>query len=290
MTHQGCRLETDYLDDRALRLSMDALARETFGGLSFEGWYQSGYMRGSAIPYSLFEGDRCVSSLFVNPFTLDFCGEGLKTAQLGTVMTAGDARGRGLSRFLMERALADWSPKTDAIYLYGNDTVVDFYPRFGFREWTESDISLTLPGGAGFAERLDLSKEGDLAFLKAKIAQGNPYAKITVENRMGVMMFFLTSWYRDCAYRLGDSLLVWIEEDGETTVADALGDGKEPLGALISRALPDQKAVKLGFLPKENIPFAHEPSREEDNHCYVMGEKSALFFAPPVRLPLLCRT
>ena len=48
-------------------------------------------------------------------------------------MTRPGHRGRGLARRLMEEVLRDWSGRCDGMFLFANGTVLDFYPRFGFR-------------------------------------------------------------------------------------------------------------------------------------------------------------
>lgn len=290
MQYKGYTLYIGYQQNDRLRLSMDALAQATFGGLSFESWYQAGHWRGNVVPYSLFDCGQCMANVFVNPFTLRFDGCTLKAAQLGTVMTANSARGKGLSRFLIDRVIKDWLPKVDTIYLYANDSVVEFYPRFGFTKWIESDVTMTLPKGEGKLQKLDL--KADRAWIDAKIAQGNPYARITVDERTDVSWFHLINWYRDCLYRLPerDALLVVTNGGGVTTVLDVFCSYEAPLAMLLDEALPAAGRVQLGFLPKNEISCEAMPSQEEDNHCFVLGDPYGLFSKQPVRLPVLCRT
>ena len=51
-------------------------------------------------------------------------------------MTDPDYRGKGYARLLMERVMEDIKD-ADGIYLYGNDSVAEFYPKFGFAESKE---------------------------------------------------------------------------------------------------------------------------------------------------------
>lgn len=292
MTFKGYTFEKGYQTDDKKRIAMNALATDVFGGLSFEDWYRAGYWLFSPVPYSLFDGDACISNLFANTFTLMIDGRRVNAMQLGTVMTREDARGKGLSRFLMDRAIEDWRGQTDVIYLYGNDSVKDFYPLFGFKEWTEYDVRISFPKGRGEVEKLDITNPSDLDFIKRMIALGNPYARVTVENRLGIMMFHIMSFYRDCLYRIKEpeALAILIREDGELTAADLFTKADIPLEALLSMAADGETSALLGFLPDKNAPCEYMPSIEEDNHCFVMGEASGLLTGAPMRLPLLCRT
>lgn len=46
-------------------------------------------------------------------------------------MTDENYRKKGLNRILMEKVLSEWKSKCDMIYLYANDSVLDFYLKFG---------------------------------------------------------------------------------------------------------------------------------------------------------------
>ena len=127
---------TDYKDNETLRKSYSALANNTFG-ISFEEWYQNGFWPACHIPCSLADGDRIVSNVSVNRMEFDRDGCRKHYIQLGTVMTDKEYRGQGLSRYLIERVISEWKDQSDGIYLFANDRVLDFYPRFGFGRSSE---------------------------------------------------------------------------------------------------------------------------------------------------------
>lgn len=89
-------------------------------------------------------------------------------------MTAPAYRNRGLSRRLMEAVLSDWRTQCDGIYLYANDTVLDFYPKFGFLKAEEYGFSRPIaPSPAPFV-RLDMDKEESVRLLYSYYEKGNP--------------------------------------------------------------------------------------------------------------------
>lgn len=57
--------------------------------------------------------------------------------QIGTVMTDEFYRGLVLSRKLIERIINEHKDNVDGIYLFSNDSVINFYPKFGFSKSTE---------------------------------------------------------------------------------------------------------------------------------------------------------
>ena len=126
------RIVKGYCADDALRRSFDALAQRTFG-LTFEDWYQNGFWGDDYVPYSVVVDGAVAANVSVNrtDFVLD--GEKKRFIQLGTVMTDERYRGRGMIRRLMAEVERDCAGKADGVYLFANDTVLDFYPKFGFR-------------------------------------------------------------------------------------------------------------------------------------------------------------
>ena len=65
-------------------------------------------------------------------------------------MTDEKYRNRGLIRQIMEEIDKDYSEIVDGIFLFANDEVLDFYPKFGFQksgEYETEEGCLSLLGG-----------------------------------------------------------------------------------------------------------------------------------------------
>ena len=132
-----------YQKDDKLRNSFNALALETFH-LNFEDWYQNGFWRENYIPYSIVIDGKVVANVSVNLTDMMYDGEIKKFIQLGTVMTAKEFRNQGLIRQIMREIEADYKDKVDGMYLFANDSVLDFYPKFGFKESREYQYGKSL--------------------------------------------------------------------------------------------------------------------------------------------------
>ena len=127
-------------DDR-LRESFNELTRKTFC-FDFVSWYETGHWGEMYLPHVLVDGDKVISNVSVNLMQFDLNGEKKNYIQLGTVMTDPEYRGQGLNRFIMEQILREYEGKVDGIYLFGNDSVLDYYPKFGFRPSKEYEFWL----------------------------------------------------------------------------------------------------------------------------------------------------
>ena len=121
---------SNYRKNDELRSSFNSLAERTFG-LSFEGWYKNGFWNEKYIPYSVLYDGNIIANVSVNIINCTVKGNKRRYIQLGTVMTDERFRKQGLSRVLMEKILEEYS-ECDGIFLYANDEVLDFYPKFGF--------------------------------------------------------------------------------------------------------------------------------------------------------------
>lgn len=148
-------------ESAALRESFFSLARSTFD-IDFSPWHAGGFWGERYIPYALAEGDRVVSNVSVNVLDVLYDGAPRRYVQLGTVMSDPAFRGSGLARRLMEAVLADWREKCDMLYLYANDTALDFYPKFGFERAVEHAQTLRLRPATGVFLPPRRSKEKSL--------------------------------------------------------------------------------------------------------------------------------
>ena len=165
-----------FQDNKMLRHRLDLLSQKTFGGLTFENWYHHGFWTDKCIPYALFDGDNTVANIFACIFDLIIQGEKKRYIQLGTVMTEFEYRNNGLSRFLMEKVLEDWQNSCDTIFLLANDSVVNYYPKFGFIKESEYHYSMPISHKSRNVRKLDINNNDDFKIILDKCKQPNPFS------------------------------------------------------------------------------------------------------------------
>ena len=119
-------------DNEILRRSFIKLAEKVFD-LSFENWHQNGFWTDKYIQYVLAEnGKKVVANVSVNIIDTVWENKSKRYIQLGTVMTDPEYRNRGFSSQLIRAIISEWREKCDAVYLFANSDVLNFYPKFGF--------------------------------------------------------------------------------------------------------------------------------------------------------------
>lgn len=281
--------------DGLYRLSFNALAKEVFG-LSFENWHRAGYWTDNYRPHILFDNGKAVANVSVNVMDTTWRGEARRYIQLGTVMTDPAYRKLGLSDYLMNRVLEDYMDKCDAMYLFANDSVVNFYPRYGFVKAMEYQASLLVQPWTVPIRKLDMEHKADVALLHRAYKKNNPFAELPVLDNFGLLMFYCGSFMKDCIYYLPGSDVVVIAEKNKNTVTifDIYGgagcDLKEILGAVAGNS----KEVKMGFAlknaPESMMPVRIEARIEEDETLFVLAGKENLFEGHKIMFPLLSHT
>ena len=274
-----------YRENASLRCSFNALAEATFG-LNFENWYQMGYWTDNYDPHSIWLDGKIVANVSLNRTDMVIGGERKRLYQLGTVMTDPAYRNRGLIRAIMEEIEKD-TADADGIYLFANDTVVDFYPKFGFvpgkeylftRAVTQAGENRMVPAAMAAPE----NREKLAAAMKRSTFQTG----CTMVDNPGLIFFYAAQFMQDCVYYCED-LNCWAiaeQEEGELLLHCVFTSENVSLNTVISAFGGSIQHVTLGFAPADTEGFAVEEYREEDCHLFVRGD---VFGEDKLRIPSL---
>lgn len=278
---------THYRDNETLRRSFNDLVGATFG-LDFEGWYQNGFWTDCYRPYSVWEDGRIVANVSLNRTDLLVAGERKRLYQLGTVMTAPEYRGRGYIRALMERLDADIAD-ADGVYLFANDSVLDFYPKFGFRRGREMVWSRKLEKkSTGCLRQVPMDSPEGWAKLAAAMAESTLRLGCCMVDNPGLIFFYVSQFLQGCVYLH--------EPSGTWVIAEAEGAGLT-LHNVFSKApvtleevlgwFGGVREVVLGFTPEDTAGFICAELKEEDCTFFVRGDWFREFEEQKLRIPTL---
>ncbi|WP_105616301.1 GNAT family N-acetyltransferase [Vallitalea okinawensis] len=280
-----------FKDNNELRVSFNGLAKKTYG-FDFEEWYQNGYWQDRYIPYALLDGDKVISNVSVNVIDFIVRGENKTYVQIGTVMTDDDYRKQGLNRFLMEKVLEEWKGNCDLIYLFANDSVIDFYPKFGFVQATEyqytkkvSSQNSTYP-----TRRLNMSDIADRNVLINMINDSLPFSQITMQDNASLIMFYCTSFMDEDVYYIQefDAIVIADYDDDVLYLNDVFCKTEVPLDDIISAMVKrDIKRIVLGFTPNDVTSFDVSLLQEDDTTLFVMNADKEVLKNNKVMFPVL---
>ncbi|MDQ1147002.1 GNAT superfamily N-acetyltransferase [Bacillus sp. SORGH_AS 510] len=232
-------LEKGYKDNVALRNSFNELALQTFG-IEFETWYQHGFWTEKYQPYSYIDQGKVVANVSVNLLNMVIDGESKKAIQIGTVMTHPDYRNKGLSRKLMEFVLEDFN-HVDFIYLFANQTVLDFYPKFGFKAVNEVQYSMNYdlkPMGQSGIRKLDGTNAEDLSFIYSFASNRKSVSQVfgTTDSEELLMFYCIMVFSQDLYFIEEEkALVIFQQEDDMLHLYDIVSSEEVNLQSIISQ-------------------------------------------------------
>lgn len=264
---------SNYQKDDRLRGSFNDLAGKVFGGLSFEGWYRNGFWTDNYVPYSVLIDGKIVSNVSVNRCDMNYEGKTVHLLQLGTVMTDPAHRGKGYSKALMERILSDYEGKTDGIYLYANDSVTGFYPRFGFVEKKEYQYAKAVEQRSKkTAVPVPMKTISDWDKMAGILDQTEQNGRLYMVSNSGLYMFYLSQFMQENTFFIPECQTYAIaeSEDGTLILHAVIGQGNPD--QVIAAFGKDVKNVVLDFTPKSTEGWTRNEVFEEDTHLFVRGK------------------
>lgn len=268
-------LISDYREDARYRESLNRLVKKTYG-FDFEAWYRKGYWTDSYRPYSLVHNNEIVSNVSVNPIDFLIGGSLHRTVQLGTVMTEEAYRNKGLSRVLMEYVIKEYENSCECIYLYANDSVLDFYPKFGFKKAEEYICTkqITKQPTAYAVRKIDMGNSYDRGLVKRLVKNTIPVSGYSMTGNPGLVMFYLISFMMNDIYYIKELDLAAVAsyEGDNLFLTEVFCEHEFNLEEVVnSLAVKKETKVVLGFTPLNTNSYNEELLQEDGNSFFVRG-------------------
>jgi len=258
----------------------DALVRfvpKVFAGASFREWYDGGGWEPGYRAFALFDGPDVIANVSVRQMSLVVQGVRLRGWQLGAVGVLPELRGRGLQHVLMPRVLAAIGA-SDPVFLYANDEVLDFYPKFGFRralEWVFA-VEHSIEPTASSLRRLSLDSDGDHRLLARIAADALPVTSQFGAERYGsgLLWHWANVHPHDFYYHANDDAIVVAEEDFEVLrICDVLASKPIELHAYLPQLVTrPTHHVEFGFTPERYWREARASCEYLESSLFVRGE------------------
>jgi hypothetical protein len=191
-------------------------------------------------------------------------------------MTHPDYRKQGLSRILIQKAITDYRNKSDLIYLFANNSVLDFYPKFGFKELKQYQCvkkADAIPTGI-YVKKLNMFDEKNRSFLIDKVMHSLSFAKVSMYANSALIMFYCTLFMKNNVYYLKNYDAVVIANFTEDTmeVMDIFCSENIPLNKIMNAMANESvKRIVLFFTPKNTFSYKTILLKSEDT-LFAMGK------------------
>lgn len=265
-----------YKDNEYLRHSFNELAKKTFS-IDFEDWYQNGYWTARYNPYSIVIDGEVVANVSVNTTDFEANGEKKKYIQLGTVMTEEKYRNHGLIREIMQEIEKDYADKVDGMYLFANNEVLSFYPKFGFESAKQYEYFKVLDSAKNtkmLFEKIPMPDKKAWDMLQAKIKTSFPQSSFEMLDNSQLNMFYVTKYMQENVYyseQLNTYVIAEVD-DGTLVIYMVISDKEQDVNRIAQGFGNDIKQVILGFTPRTPEGFMIREMNQDDSVLYVKGK------------------
>ncbi|WP_440119564.1 GNAT family N-acetyltransferase [Paenibacillus sp. QZ-Y1] len=288
------QLISDYKKVDTYKESFNALAKMIFE-LDFKQWYEKGCWNDNYICYSYVDGDKVIANASINKMTIVSNGKEYRAIQVGTVMTHPDYRNQGLSGALMNHIVEKYEEEYDFIYLFANESVLDFYPRFGFEKVKESRFSLKIsdlemePVTSHALRRLNTNNTEDFRMMEQFAAQRIPVSSLMgVKNNEHLLMFYFILVFNEAIYYIEevDTIVIFEQEDNNLHIFDIISKQPVDFNIIFNSIVSDRtEIIHFHFTPDyDNKNLHKEFITESDDTLFVrpLCEDSTRHFLIPL--------
>ena len=288
-----------YRNDGEVLDSFNELTRKTFC-FDFVSWHAAGHFGEMYVPHVVMEDGKVVSNVSVNRMQFDVDGVIKNYLQIGTVMTDEKYRGLGLNRKIMESILQEYAGKVDGIYLFGNDSVLEYYPKFGFVPCEEYEYYLSyekendaLPYALEKVDMADAQQIGQLDTLIKEYVQRtdipNENDGLYMSENLDLYHFWLDSEYGDNVYYIPEkqAYVVAAVEDDRLNIIQIFGKQKADIWRVAKALEGEFSEVVLGYTPVHKEDFFFFYHKEEDCTLFILGDDLKCVSEKQMRFPVL---
>lgn len=286
-------------EDYANLESFNELTKKTFG-FNFVKWHKSGHFSNMYVPHTIIDNGKVVSNVSVNQMKFNVCGVIKNYIQIGTVMTDKNHRNLGLNRKIMEYILQEYSEKIDGIYLFGNDSVSSYYPKFGFVPCDEYEYYFTynaknsiLPYSLEKVDMLNPEQSKKVYsvlenYFKQPNLQNENDAMYMSEN-LGLYHFWIDSSYKNNVYFIPEKGVYVVAEieNKKLYIHQIIGKNKIELEKFAKGFNEEFSEVVLGYTPfcKDNLCVRKHI--EDDTTLFILGDDLKFINDKQMMFPVL---
>lgn len=252
---------------------------QIFPSISFNKWNDLGYWTHKYIPHAFMIQDKIISNVSVAKMELVINGQIKKCIQIGAVGTLPEYRNNGLSRDLMKYILTKYENETDIFYLFANETVLDFYPKFNFIAQKEYSFKWNglLPQTKVESRKLNINESEDLKIINNIVSQRIPVSNILgIKNAGDINMWHLINLYNNDLYYLPNenAIIIARYKDGKVQIIDCISKIDLDIFEVVSKLfeLNEKIEIEFKFTPDKFISREKLLIEEADSHLFTLGD------------------
>lgn len=269
----------NFRDNELLRNNFFEFVNKIFPGLSFNQWYDKGYWTGKYIPHSLVKDNQIISNVSISKMKICMEGNFIQGIQFGTVGTLPEYRKQSMSKNLMDYVLDKYEESADLFFLFANDSVLNFYPKFGFEQKKEMVYILKsgIPKSNYKAVKLDIRNKFNFELIKGLLNNRLMLTEIFgSQNYQFITMWHILNVFPENIYYLKDENIIFIYtiENNQLKIWDILFAEPFNISLCLSNIIPHKINIKsiCFYFPPDQIKFNYDEVLEDsDSLLFVKG-------------------
>lgn len=268
----------NYRANEIVRNEFHHFISKVFPSISFKEWYSKGFWTENYIPFSIIKSDKIISSASATFMNTLLKGNKCKAVQLGAVGTLPEYRNHGLSRDLINYVIKKYIGKIDFFFLHANETVLEFYPKFGFRSVKENVFvtELSIPESKYSARKLNIEVDSDYLLLQDLINNRQILTKIFGAEDYGfITMWHVLNLYQDNLYYLEKENIIVIKKEKNDTlyVLDVISCKPFDFQSALPKIIESDsiKYIKYYF-PPDQLSYNYDKILKEDTGLFILGD------------------
>ena len=265
-----------------------------FPSVDFKIWYEKGYWSNNYKPVSIFQEEEIISNVGISEMDILVNGINRKGIQLGAVGTLKQYRNKGYSRALMEYVLNNYNKNNDLVFLFANDNVLDFYPKFGFTRFNQYIYkinSAVFDFGSIKFRKMNFNDHRDYKILVDLLKFRRPVTEIFgAVNYDFISMWHILNFYLDKLYYSEKFEAIFIFEENEDTldIYEIISKNLFDINEILAPSTKIGKEIRLYF-PPDKYHFSFE-SKELYNESPLFISENINFRSENIKFPELAVT
>ncbi len=265
-----------------------------FPGAKFLEWWERGFWGDNYRPFSILESGKIISNVTAALMDVIINGKKFKAVQIGAVGTVPEFRNQGLSRMLVEYVLKQYELETDMFFLFANENVREFYPKFGFRPITEKRFLLNsdVPLRNYSARKLNLQNFDDYRLLQDLINQRKNITEIFgAEDYGSITMWHIFNNYKDSLYYLSeeDALIIKKEKKNEMHIRDIIYRKPFDIVPALSKVIESETIERIYYYFTPDI-ITYPFNETVDYNSYLFVKSNIEISSAMLKFPETAKT
>jgi hypothetical protein len=177
----------------------------------------------------------------------------------------------------MELVLDEYRESADLFFLFANETVLDFYPKFGFKQYYEAvyKFESTLPVSNYSLRKLNIDEEADSIIFDRLLRNRSDLTKLFgALNYESITLWHVLNIYRENIYYLENEDIIFIitRFKNQINIWDVIYKDSFNMAEVLPKLIEDDVTSIIFHFPPDIIKFNYDSIHKSDTLLFIKGD------------------